>query len=325
MFRSLFVAVAVALIAVCFQFGALGVLSRSACKAATVSCSWTHLGSEPGQDSKVAKGVVVNFASNERTFPNDVIALTEELVSIPSASGTEHAAGRYIASWLGQRGWHVSTPPAENKGPESRFNVLALPSGLQGRADIRVVMSTHFDTVPTGSGKPRIEGGRLYGRGAVDAKGIVASMMVAGQDIVARNSSAPIALLFVCGEETDHSGMIAANQLGLPTDIAFVNGEPTTGKLCVNQKGILKLQLTAYGIACHSGYPELGKSAVEILLDGLGRLRGQKWPVDEATGAKTTMNIGVISGGSAGKCPAEILSTWGHSNAGLLLSPMTVH
>lgn len=300
---SLLLTIFVGAAAVWVQYGGRNVISKSVCGMAAKSCQGVLFENQPRiQKEPASSEDLQSTESSIKTvsFPDDVVALTEKLVSIPSASGSEHAAGRYIASWLRERGWQVSTPAAEDVDTEPRFNVLALPPDLPGRSDVRVVLSTHFDTVPAGAGLPRLEGNRLYGRGAVDAKGIVASMMIAGQTIAETSRSAPLALLFVCGEETDHAGMIAANELGLPENVSFVNGEPTTGKLCINQKGILKLTLTAHGVACHSGYPELGTSAIEILLDGLARLRDQHWPVHEVSGGETTMNIGVISGGSAG-------------------------
>ena len=63
----------------------------------------------------------------------------------------------------------------------------------------------------------------------------------------------------------------------------------------------------AKGVAAHSGYPELGESAIEKLLDVLGDIRKQTWPSDPTTGA-TTLNIGLIEGGQALNALAESAS-----------------
>jgi acetylornithine deacetylase len=269
------------------------------CRAAAAACAPQGGASELELDP-AAEGSPSTAGQQQQdyAYPGEVLALARELVGIVSVSGTAQPAGRYVARWLEARGWNVSTPSVGG----GRFNVVALPDGVGGAADVDVLLSTHYDTVPVAVGGVRVEGGRLYGRGAVDAKGLLAAMLVAADRIV-RDSAQDgvLGLLFVCGEETDHAGMIAANDVGFADEVTIVNGEPTTGRLCTAQKGMLKLRLDAAGVACHSGYPELGRSAVEALLDVLARLRAREWPADAATGAETTMNIGVLEGGSAGE------------------------
>jgi acetylornithine deacetylase len=186
------------------------------------------------------------------------------------------------------------------------YNVLALPSGTVP-SDARVILSTHFDTVPVASDNPRTSQNRLYGRGTTDAKGILPSMLVAARELTTLDpdgASRGLALLFVCGEETDHAGMIAANSVGFDPSLSIVNGEPTTGRLCVKQKGMLKVRLDA----TDSGYPELGASAIDALLDVLAAIRSHSWPVDPTSFAETTVNIGVISGGTAPNVVADAVS-----------------
>jgi acetylornithine deacetylase len=96
--------------------------------------------------------------------------------------------------------------------------------------------------------------------------------------------------------------MKEANKLGLEPKFLIV-GEPTKSKLITLQKGILKLNIVAQGIAAHSGYPETGKSAIEPLLDILQDLRKEAWPSNEI--GKTTMNIGTIKGGAAANVVPE--------------------
>lgn len=104
-------------------------------------------------------------------------------------------------------------------------------------------------------------------------------------------------LLFVVGEETEHQGAEEANKLQLQPE-AVICGEPTELKLATGQKGGMKVKLFVQGKAAHSGYPELGVSAIEPLLDVLQAIRAEKWPKDPELGA-TTANIGLIQGGAA--------------------------
>ena len=70
------------------------------------------------------------------------------------------------------------------------------------------------------------------------------------------------------------------------------------------QKGILKLKLSCTGISCHSGYPHLGKSAIDPLVDTLYELRHSSWPRSEELG-ETTLNIGLLKGGHAANALAS--------------------
>ncbi|KAH7726199.1 Peptidase dimerization domain containing protein [Aphelenchoides avenae] len=162
----------------------------------------------------------------------------------------------------------------------------------------RVLFNTHLDTVPPFI-PPSVQGDAIYGRGANDAKGQIASMIFALNKF-AENRPAladQVGLLLTSGEETDHIGMIEANQLGLNPKFLVV-GEPTELKFAVGQKGAITLRLTCSGKASHSGYPEEGESAVHKLLDLLEEIRQVEWPTDSLLG-ETTVNIGMIEGGQA--------------------------
>jgi acetylornithine deacetylase len=106
-----------------------------------------------------------------------------------------------------------------------------------------------------------------------------------------------VGLLFVVGEERGSDGAQAANTL--PNSSRFlINGEPTDLRLGTATRGGLRFRLRASGRAAHSGYPELGESATEKLLDCLESLRRAEWPADAELG-RTHFNIGVIGGGVA--------------------------
>jgi acetylornithine deacetylase len=147
----------------------------------------------------------------------------------------------------------------------------------------------------------------ISGRGSVDAKGSVASQIIAANSLLADKRIHPdnVAFLYVVGEETGGDGMRAANDLRLkPKSIIF--GEPTEGKLASGHKGMLSFKLTAKGKAAHSGYPWLGLSANEVLVTALAALMelGQNLPEDDKFGL-TTINLGKIQGGVAHNVVAE--------------------
>jgi len=162
------------------------------------------------------------------------------------------------------------------------------------RAGGGVALSTHLDTVPPYVA-PRLEGERLFGRGACDAKGIAAAMLAAAHRL-ASSGEERVDLLLVVGEEKGSDGARAANHL--PATARFlVNGEPTESKLATGAKGSLRVTVRTRGREAHSAYPHLGQNAIEPLLRLLPTIHDVDLPSDPALGA-TTVNIGVIRGGT---------------------------
>jgi acetylornithine deacetylase len=217
----------------------------------------------------------------------NLFELTCKLIDIPSVTGDEKAVGEFLESHLKSLGYQVEMQEVA----EDRFNVIATTE-----TSPRIVFSTHMDTVP-----PHIvcseNEERIYGRGACDAKGIIAAQIFAAERLRAEGINS-IGLLFTVDEETGSLGAQVANQNkpGRKPDY-LINGEPTDNKLARATKGSLRLMLKTSGRAAHSAYPEQGDSAVEKLLDILERIRGAIWPADEVLG-QTTCNIGMISGGT---------------------------
>jgi acetylornithine deacetylase len=152
-----------------------------------------------------------------------------------------------------------------------------------------------MDTVPPFI-PAREDGEFIRGRGACDTKGIIASMIVAAEQML-EEGTRNFALLFVVGEERNSAGAYYA--AAHPKGSKFiVNGEPTENHLALGSKGALRYEIVARGKMAHSAYPELGASAIEKLLDALDVIRRIPLPVDDVLGP-STLNIGTISGGRA--------------------------
>jgi acetylornithine deacetylase len=135
----------------------------------------------------------------------------------------------------------------------------------------------------------------IYGRGVCDAKGIIATQVVAAEAL--RAAGLRIGLLFVSGEERDSAGAKVANES--PKGSRFlINGEPTDNRLALASKGALRAVFKSTGKMAHSAYPELGDSAVHKLVEVLGRLLKLDLPVTEDVGP-STLNIGQVHGGHA--------------------------
>lgn len=214
-----------------------------------------------------------------------VTDLAIRLMEVESTSGNEATVVTVADEMLTSRRWftdRIAVSPG-------RDAVLAL-----GAADPVITLSTHLDTVPPYL-PPRLEGDTLHGRGACDAKGIAAAMILAGERLRARG--VPTALLFVIGEETTHDGASAANARPTTSRI-LINGEPTESTLAVGTKGALRVIVRTEGRAAHSAYPHLGRSATRDLVHLLAALDHVRWPSDPVLG-DTTVNIGRLSGGVA--------------------------
>src|SRR2546430_13239260 len=95
----------------------------------------------------------------------------------------------------------------------------------------------------------------------------------------------------------------------------LIDGEPTDNRLAAGSKGSLRLTLRTVGVTAHSAYPEQGRLAIDPLLDVLADVRRTPWPTDPFFG-DTTLNIGVIAGGSRPNVVA------GGARAGLQIRPV---
>ena len=157
------------------------------------------------------------------------------------------------------------------------------------------VLSTHMDTVPPFIAS-REDETRIWGRGACDTKGIIAAMILAISALL-EEGKRNFGLLFVVGEERNSAGALAAASTPRGSKV-LINGEPTQNKLAIGSKGALRYEIISRGRMAHSAYPELGESAIEKLLEALGRIRQVPLPTDPTLGA-STLNIGIIKGGRA--------------------------
>lgn len=213
------------------------------------------------------------------------LAFARALIDIDSTTGKEGAAGAWLAEQLRELGYQVVEQPVEG----DRINVLAAVDTPE------VVLSTHFDCVPPFF-PSSVRDGNLYGRGACDAKGILAAQVAAAGRLRAAGNT-QVGLLFVVGEERGSDGAAVANR-SAPGSRFLVNGEPTSSQVATGTRGILRLRLRASGRAGHSSAPEHFESAIEKLIDALVGLRRLPLPCNDTFGA-TSYSIGLIEGGVA--------------------------
>ena len=214
----------------------------------------------------------------------DVLAFARSLIDIDSTTGREGEASEWLATRLRALGYAV----VEQRIERGCANILATLDEPQ------VVFSTHFDCVPPFF-PSRVENGRLIGRGACDAKGLLAAQVAAAERLRAAGERR-VGLLFVVGEERGSDGAAAANTIANSCRF-LINGEPTDNRLATATRGNLRVRLTATGRAAHSAAPEQGESAIEKLIDALVELRGLQLPNGDL--GATYYTVGLIEGGVA--------------------------
>jgi acetylornithine deacetylase len=217
----------------------------------------------------------------------DLFALTRHLIEIESITPNESAVGTFLCDELQRRGMQSRKMPVVG----DRSNVLATWPGYDHPG---VVFSTHMDTVPPFIPSSE-DSNKIYGRGACDAKGIIATQIEAAKKL--HEEGVFVGLLFLVGEERDSIGAKAANKQPIGARY-MINGEPTENKLALATKGALHVELIARGKMAHSAYPALGESAIDKLVEALHRLHAMKLPDNPEVGP-STKNVGSIQGGRA--------------------------
>jgi len=217
----------------------------------------------------------------------NLFSLARTLIDIPSITGNEGALAKYLYEELTGRGFGVRLQEIE----ADRFNLFADRGG-----PVRVVLCTHLDTVAPFSPSSEDEE-HIYGRGACDAKGIMAAMITAAESLSASEVQR-VGLLFVVGEEANSIGAHHANELAVGSDYIIV-GEPTENRLVSGHKGAFEFVVRAEGTAAHSAYPHLGDSAIDRLIRALHRITHADWGHDTRLG-EATVNVGTMAGGIAG-------------------------
>ncbi|KAK6206891.1 hypothetical protein QIS74_13379 [Colletotrichum tabaci] len=239
---------------------------------------------------------LLSSAARAAPYTEALISLHKTLVEADSTTKSEALGTQALKTYL-ETNFTVELQTVEG----DRQNVYAYPGN--GRK-ARVLLTSHIDTVPPYIPYSR-DGDEIWGRGTSDAKGSAAAQITAVESLLESGDIAEgdVSLLFVVGEESGGDGMKAANGLNLTWE-SVVFGEPTENSLVRAHKGVLGFNITADGVAGHSGYPEYGRSAVDLLVRALDKLQETALPWTEEFG-NTTLNVGLIAGGIAANVIAE--------------------
>jgi succinyl-diaminopimelate desuccinylase len=227
---------------------------------------------------------------------SELVALAERLIGYETSDPeTVSEAAGFVKGWLEARG--IEAEHDEVRGlPVIRAEVgpAAAPT---------VVLHGHLDVVPglPGQFEPRIEGDRLYGRGAYDMKGALAAMLVTAAAM--RDQDGVRVRLGIVGdeesEEGDERGSDHLVDSGFIGDFA-ITGEPTDLHIGVEAKGVLALRLRVRGTAAHGATPWLGDNAVLNAIDVFRSIESLPFARHSSElFDRPSINLGRIWGGDA--------------------------
>lgn len=213
-------------------------------------------------------------AAVDRSYPDttsEVVGLAKELIGIPSVTNCPEErleevarAAHFIRDYLCAAGVEVRT------FDEGRYP--ALLAHFPGQLKAPVMLSGHFDVVeprPDDSQfEPRVEGDYLWGRGSADMKTVVATYMVWMKDQMKADGPKPAINLLLVGNEENGEGepMGTPHVLeALQTELNYIpslmiagertgeQGDELFGKVCAENRGVVRLKLVATGKAGHTG------------------------------------------------------------------------
>ena len=234
-----------------------------------------------------------------------------ELVAIDSVSQRSNAEiTDYLTGRCEALGFSVKRFPYHDDNDLEKFNLIALSGAdFTTRPKVELALVGHMDTVPYdptwAEARTLTEkDGRLYGRGACDTKGFIAAALNAVGSTDLRSLHKPLALVFTADEEI---GLLGAKRLAIanPVEVRYsIVGEPTSLQPIRAGKGYCLAEIVVHGREGHSAYPALGASAIQRAARLIRRIekvaaeleRDQHPDFDPAF---TTLNIGLISGGTA--------------------------
>lgn len=213
----------------------------------------------------------------DQQLQEELIQLTTELIAIPSTHSRPHEITNcavFIEKWLERHNIEFQRQSSGNIP-----TILVIPE----KGSVPVLLMSHFDVVEADDDilfQPKIDDGRLYGRGSIDDKyGVALSLILYREHLLVLKrqglpaAKMPFGLLFTGDEEIGgaNGAAVAANRISTEFFLAIDGGRPS---LIVNkEKGIIQLELVAHGTAAHAARPWLGCSAFDILMNDYQKMQ----------------------------------------------------
>ncbi len=242
-------------------------------------------------------------------------ALLERLVAFDTTSRLSNLPfADFVSNYLDRPAVRVEKMGSQDGAKAN----LIIRAGPEREGEEGLTLSGHMDVVPAEEPEWRSPpfkltraGDTYVGRGAADMKGFLALALSRLARVDPGRLRHPLALLFTYDEET---GTLGARRFAerrneapaLPRDVII--GEPTSLRVVRLHKGMIRLQLAFRGRAAHSGYPHLGRNAIEPAARAISALAALRLEMESERPAHgehfpevpyPALNVGLVSGGSA--------------------------
>ena len=242
---------------------------------------------------------------------HETARLLRDLVSLPSVNpmgrlaDAELSYEQRVTAYLENYFQNLGVPYERQTAAPQRDNIVA--KFEQPGARRTLLLEVHQDTVPVDNMTidpfgAVIENGKLYGRGACDVKGGMATMLFAFARLVREKPENAMNVTLACTVDEEHTfiGVSKLIELGIKADMAII-AEPTQLKIVNAHKGIVRWHMRTVGRACHSSKPDQGENAIYRmgrLLVGLDRFAEHLQTTKEDTMlGRPTFSVGRIEGG----------------------------
>jgi succinyl-diaminopimelate desuccinylase len=227
---------------------------------------------------------------------NEALDLAQKLIAYDTSQpdGLRDVAG-FVGGWLSSRG--IGVEEGEARG----LPITMAEVGPAGAPTL--VLHGHLDVVPGHDDQfePRLEGDKLFGRGAYDMKGALAAMLLVLDDM-RDQEEVRVRLGIVSDEESEDEadrGSDALVDSGFLGDFA-ITGEPTDLQIGVQAKGVLAMRLEISGLAAHGATPWLGDNAVLKALQVFRTIESMPFTRQSSDlFDRPSINLGRIWGGDA--------------------------
>jgi len=241
-----------------------------------------------------------------------LIATLQKLISLDSQNppGDERKIAEFVGKYLKDLGLNIKTYTFSKK----RVNIIATLPGKQGRKSL--LLTPHLDTVPSGASwktpalKAKIIGDKIYGLGATDCKGNLASALEAVSAMVEDGVKLDYDLIFAATADEESGSTLGLIPLLkrklLKADVAVVL-DADDFEIVVTQKGLMHLSVRVSGLKAHGAYPWLGVNAIETAAQIIIDLKNQRPEyVKNKYLHGPTINVGTIKGGDK----VNVVSDW---------------
>ncbi|MCI5049130.1 MAG: succinyl-diaminopimelate desuccinylase [Rickettsiales bacterium] len=237
----------------------------------------------------------------------DVVEFAKDLIRCPSITPVDAGVFDVLQKALEELGFTVTRKVSSAEGYEPVENLYA----RLGTQSPNICFAGHTDVVPVGDEskwkhppfEPTVEGGKLYGRGAEDMKGAIASFVGAVSRMKERGEIKGSISLLITGDEEGiaingtRKALVWLTDMGEKIDACIV-GEPTNptyiGEMVkIGRRGSLLCDLHIEGKQGHVAYPDLADNPNTRLVNMLHALKSE--PIDQGNKAFPPSNLEITS------------------------------